>query len=134
MTVQQGQLLNPPVSRSGFDAKGGGGGGGGGAIAIHSLGPIVIKTTGRILARGGRGGGGEVIGHSSFGGSGGGGSGGAIILNSAERIVIEHEDWAEGDYGILDVSGGFGSDARESSQVTFVEIPNGCALTTSGGS
>jgi hypothetical protein len=96
------------MAPSSFDGKGGGGGGGGGAVAIHSLGEIVVKSTGRILARGGRGGGGEANGCGNLGGCGGGGAGGAIILNSSKKILIEHF----GDQrGILDVSGGWGGDA-----------------------
>jgi hypothetical protein len=132
-TENQALQWNPPLAPSAYDSKGGGGGGGGGAIAIHALGEIRIRTSGRILARGGRGGGGEVIGHSNFGGGGGGGSGGAIILNSATKIVIDHEgDDENAIFGVLDVSGGRGADARANVLVTWQEIPDPCQLDNKG--
>ncbi|MFH1998351.1 MAG: hypothetical protein ABIK28_01660 [Planctomycetota bacterium] len=131
------------LAASAFDAKGGGGGGGGGAFAIHSLGTITVGITGRILATGGRGGGGEVIGHSNFGGCGGGGSGGGILLNSAVGILLDYSPANEDLCAKLDVSGGFGADARASVltarsvndysfQWCWSEVPETCALTNAG--
>lgn len=120
----------PGYPNSMWDGKGGGGGGGGGGVAIHSLGEIVIRKTGRILARGGRGGGGEANGCGNIGGSGGGGSGGAIILNSAERIFIEHDN---DQYGVLDVSGGWGGDSSMKSGTTTGHLSNPCMINKNTG-
>jgi hypothetical protein len=104
-----------------FDAKGGGGGGGGGGLLIRCFGDILLGRTGRIKASGGHGGGGEVVENSSFAAGGGGGSGGAVILQAANSIVIEADAShlsagyidKDGDLGAtIDVSGGFGRDAR----------------------
>jgi len=130
-TINAGAGSNPPLSRSAFDSKGGGGGGGGGAIAINSLGEILITKSGAILAYGGRGGGGEVIGHSNFGGGGGGGSGGCVILNSATRIEIE-DTGNNTNYGRIDVSGGWGNDAKVQPNVTYSEVKNTCNIATNG--
>jgi hypothetical protein len=124
-------LMNPPLAPSAYDAKGGGGGGGAGAVAIYSLGEIVIKESGKILAKGGRGGGGEVIGHCNFGGGGGGGAGGTIVLNSGTRIYIEHT--SEEIHGQLDVSGGWGADGRVGVSVTYNEITDPCEIKEKNG-
>lgn len=135
-TINQAAMWNPPLSPSAYDSKGGGGGGGGGAIAIHSLGEIIVGENGRVLACGGKGGGGEVIGHCSYGGGGGGGSGGVIILNSADAITIEHTTGENPTYGVLDVSGGWGADARgnviSGISWTWKEYPDTCELNTDG--
>jgi len=117
--VQAGMMI-PPLPPCSFDAKGGGGGGGGGALSIHSLGEIRIKDTGRILAYGGRGGTTEYYSHCNFGGGGGGGSGGAIVLNSGQRIIIEFID--SDHCGILDVSGGWGADAKKNTNLSLDKI------------
>jgi hypothetical protein len=132
-TINQAAQWNPPLAPSAYDSKGGGGGGGGGAVAIHALGKIRVRETGKILARGGQGGGGEVIGHSNFGGSGGGGSGGAIILDSAIGIEIESTQGTEPIYGVLDVTGGWGADARGNVNVSWKEIPDTCAMNQTTG-
>ncbi|GJM21230.1 MAG: hypothetical protein DHS20C15_11450 [Planctomycetota bacterium] len=116
-TLQVGPRTSPTL----IDAKGAGGGGGGGAIMIRSFGDIVIGDTAYIDASGGHGGGGEGVRNSSFVGGGGGGSGGAIVLQAAGAIEIRGDAGhtnagfvdADGDIGAaLDVSGGFGRDAR----------------------
>ena len=75
-----------------FDHPGGSGGGGGGAIAIASLGDILVA--GAIRVDGGDGGWGD------WSGAGGGGSGGAIRLRAWGEI------WLEG--GTLSARGGLG--------------------------
>ena len=55
---------------------------------IQALGPVTIKKTARIYARGLGGGGGESLGTSNWGGPAGSGSGGAIVIQSAESIVV----------------------------------------------
>jgi hypothetical protein len=114
-------FLGVYVSATVFDAKGGAGGGGGGAFSLRAFGDILVSRTGRISARGGHGGGGERVRNSNFAGGGGGGSGGAIILQAAGSIVIEADPGhvsagyidLDGDLGAsIDVSGGFGRDAR----------------------
>jgi len=109
------------VSPTLFDAKGGGGGGGGGSVLLRSFGDIVVSRTGRIDASGGHGGGGEVVQNSSFAAGGGGGSGGAVILQAAYSISIQADSGhlsagyadKDGELGAtVDVSGGFGRDAR----------------------
>lgn len=112
-----GVLVSPTL----YDAKGGAGGGGGGSVLLRSFGDIVVGRTGRINATGGHGGGGEVVQNSSFAGGGGGGSGGAVILQAGAEIRIEGDtghtsagyidkDGALG--ATIEVSGGFGRDAR----------------------
>jgi hypothetical protein len=140
-----GANLIPPLAPSAYDGAGGSGGGGGGAVAIFSLGEIVITATGKILATGGRGGGGENMGSSIIGGAGGGGSGGAILLNSGTRITIEYID--EDLHGVLDVSGGWGGDApmKEAGNANPIPscrinlltgtktLPNHCSWSSSDG-
>lgn len=112
------------LSPTAYDAKPGGGGGGGGAFQLRAFGDIVMGKTGRIAARGGHGGGGERVRNSSVGGGGGGGSGGAVLLQAAGAIRLLADPGhrsasymdTDGDMGAaIDVSGGFGRDARTAS-------------------
>ena len=112
-----GIYLSPTV----FDAKGGGGGGGGGAFHLRAFGDVRIGATGQIIAHGGNGGGSEVASNTSSPGGGGGGSGGAVIIEAAGAIRLQGEPGhtlagftdLDGDGGAaIDVSGGFGRDAK----------------------
>ncbi len=109
------------VAPSLFDAKGGGGGGGAGALLLRCFGDIVLSPTGHIDATGGTGGGGEIVGNSNYSGAGGGGSGGAVILQAAGEIILEadanhtmagYTDPSGAEGASINVSGGFGYDAR----------------------
>jgi hypothetical protein len=106
-----------------YDAKGGGAGGGSGSVLIKSFGDIWFSRTGHIIATGGNGEGGEIVENSIYSGAGGGGSGGAVILQAAGDIIMDADPGhaypysmdADGDQGAsIDVSGGFGFDARTS--------------------
>lgn len=119
-----GLFLGVFVSPTLLDAKGGGGGGGGGAILLRSFEDIIVGKTGRIDASGGHGGGGEVVQNSAFAAGGGGGSGGAVLLQAAGKVHLQADPGhrsanyrdADGDMGAaIDVSGGFGRDARTAS-------------------
>ena len=114
-------VLGVAVSPTLYDAKPGAGGGGGGSFLLRSFGDILMGRTARIEARGGHGGGGEVVKNSAFAAGGGGGSGGAVLLQAAGSIVIQADAGhraagyrdKDGDVGAsIDVSGGFGRDAR----------------------
>ncbi len=121
--LQVGSLF---VAPSVYDSRGGGGGGGGGSVLLRSFGDILISRTGHVDASGGHGGGGEMIQNSNWTGGGGGGSGGAIIVQAAGQVRIEADadhisagfiDAVNSPTGplqgaSLDVSGGFGRDAR----------------------
>lgn len=109
------------TSPANFDAKGGAGGGGGGSVLIRSFGDILLTRTGHIDATGGNGGGGEIVGNSNYSGAGGGGSGGAVILQAAGEIVLDadsqhiaagYQDITGAHGASIEVSGGFGYDAR----------------------
>ena len=116
-----------------YDAKGGAGGGGGGSVQIRAYGDIIVGRLGHIDARGGHGGGGEVVQNACFSAGGGGGSGGAILLQAAGRVVLEadaghrsasYKD-GDGDMGAsLEVSGGFGRDARSDprNKIDFISM------------
>ncbi|MCB9897242.1 MAG: hypothetical protein H6825_04480 [Planctomycetes bacterium] len=109
------------LSPTRFDSKGAGGGGGGGALRLRAFGDLVVGRTGILDASGGHGGGGEVVSNSNMAGGGGGGSGGAVLLQAGGTITlsadVEHRSAGyidvDGDLGAaVDVSGGFGRDAR----------------------
>lgn len=120
-------ILGVQVSPTVFDAKGGGGGGGGGGVLLRSFGDIVVSRTGRINAIGGHGGGGEIVKTSGFSGGGGGGSGGAVVLQAGAEITVESDQShrsagytdKDGSLGAaIEVSGGFGRDARTAAGAT----------------
>ncbi|MGQ0553712.1 MAG: hypothetical protein ACT4PU_10890 [Planctomycetota bacterium] len=134
-----GQLFFSPTL---YDAKGGGGGGGGGSAILRSYGSIQVRRTGRIDASGGNGGGGEVVQNSNFSGAGGGGSGGAVILQAASDIQIAADSTHLTPYFIdvtlamgagIDVSGGFGWDARTLPDYLIDLDPPGNEFTRSDG-
>ena len=78
-------LDNPQWNLNPGDRKGGGGGGGAGILVLRALGPVVIKSTGKLSAKGGSGGFGQsILFINPAGGGGGGGSGGMIVVESAD--------------------------------------------------